>query len=162
MNLKMNMGVLRSYLSLIIYFVIVLVFTSGGATLLVLGIAGGVFLLLYLHRLTSDDSFFYAYIFLAMLAVLVPLAYASKISTAHIAFMYGALLPLFYHFVIVRFGDYKKVHRITFISYLSAPILSFLSVYLLFYFPLNFGFYATVALIFIVVLLYYPLSSVNS
>ena len=153
MNQERKNGV-YAYLSLFVYYILLLLLSTGAAFLMVLSLAIITLLFIILYKLTEDDFFFYSYFFLSMLAVIAPFLYVREIDMWSILYFYTILIPLFMHFVFVRF-NYSKISPLTYSLYLLSPVLSMGTIFLFLYLPLTLGTYIIIAMIFLFASLFY-------
>ena len=150
-----------AYLSLLLYFILLASLCSGSTINILLVTIFADTLVFFLYRFIEDEILLYLHIFVAMSMAMVPYLFRERIYLADIGFLYLALFPLFLHFVLLRFRSYEKIHTLTYLYYLSSLPLSFITIFLLLYFPMKLGVLALSFLILLLLGIYHFLSKPN-
>ncbi len=149
---------MAAYSLLLLYYLIIAGMCDSATIGLLLGIAVGDIIVIFIYRVFGEKSMLYAHFFVALLAAMIPHIYSSGIYAWDIVILYATLTLIFAHFVLLRFSEYEKIHSITYMLYASSLLLAMVTVILLLYFPIHIGTVGIAALVLVMILLYYILS----
>jgi len=148
----------REWILLGIYYILLLLYPMGnirliGITLITIGIS---VVFIFLYRIIKDETLFYVYNFIALLAIVFSLADYNPYSPITIALAYLSMALLFLHMTYSRFTFlFGKVKGDTiFFTLLSFP-LGYLSIYLFLIYPIGYGFWGIFILVMLIVLILY-------